>query len=196
MKKIAAVLVLAAAVSAQAAKMTHVVGQEFPAVETVDLLSGAKVSLKDTLAKKETQAVVVFFTSYNCPVALAYEERVNELAEKYSGKIPFVALNANANENADQQTSHAKDKGLKYLVGIDKGSDAAKKIGASATPEFYLIGKDGKVVYHGPLDDSQDPQHIEKKLLASAIEAHLAGKEIPADDREVQAFGCGIKFPK
>ncbi|NUN98798.1 MAG: redoxin family protein [Candidatus Omnitrophica bacterium] len=196
MKKLAAVLVLAVAVSAQAAKMTHVVGQEFPAVDTVDLLSGAKVNLKDTLAKKEVQGVVVFFTSYTCPVALAYEERINELAEKHKGKVPFIALNANANENGDQQTTHAKEKGLKFAVGIDKGSDAAKKIGASATPEFYLIGKDGKVVYHGPLDDSQDPQHIDKKLLASAIENHLAGKEIPADDREVQAFGCGIKFPK
>jgi thiol-disulfide isomerase/thioredoxin len=198
MKRLAVVLILVVAVSsAHAAKWKKAIGDSFPGFEATDLLTSQSIKLSDVLAKSEVQGAVVFFTSYRCPVAGAYEARINELAEKYKGKVPFIGLNANsASETAEEQTARAKESGFKFLIGIDQDSKTAKEIGAGVTPEFYLLDKKGKVVYHGPFDDSQDPQHIEKNYLPSAIEAFTAGKEIPKDDQEVQAFGCGISYPK
>lgn len=195
----AIVLVLCAVLlqgAAEAAKFKKVVGETFPAVSTKDAVSGDPIVLADVLKKDGVKGAVVFFTSYHCPVAVAYEARVNELAAKYKDSIPFIGLDANASETAEELAKYAKEKKFGYHIGVDDGSKVAKEIGAGVTPEFYLISKDGKIVFHGPLDDSQDEQYIEAKLLANAIDAVSAGKEIPEEGREKQAFGCGIGFPK
>ncbi len=196
MKKVFGVLLLCVAVAAQGASFKKVVGQSFPTVKVKDVLSGEEIDLSKVLAKDGVKGAVVFFTSTKCPVAVAYEERINQLVTKYAASVPFLALNANSSEDAASQTTYAKEKGFKFHVAMDKGSKIAKEIGASCTPEFYLIDKSGKVVFHGPLDDSQDTTQITKHFLAGALEAVLAGKAIAAEDQEVQAFGCGIKFPK
>lgn len=183
-------------VGAEAAKFKKVLGESFPAVSTKDVVTGDPIVLADVLKQDGVKGAVVFFTSYHCPVAVAYEERVNELAAKYKSSVPFIGLNANASEGAEEQAKYARDNKFGYHIGMDDGSKVAKEIGAGVTPEFYLVNNEGKIVFHGPLDDSQDVQYIEDKLLANAIEAHAAGKEIPADKAEKQAFGCGIAFPK
>jgi thiol-disulfide isomerase/thioredoxin len=197
MKKLFVVVLMLAVATAFAAPFKKVIGESFPNVKSKDLLSGEELDLVKVLAKADTKGAVLFFTSTKCPVAMAYEDRINELTEKYKSSVPFVALNANAaTEDEAGQLQYAKDKGFKYHVAMDADSTVAKAIGAGCTPEFYLVDKHGKVVYHGPLDDSQDPTTIERKLLANALEALLAGKELPADDKETAAFGCGIKMKK
>ena len=61
------------------------------------------------------------------------------------------------------------------------------------TPEFFITGKDGKLVYHGALDARTS--HTERMAASlhadNAIQAALEGK--PAPVAEVKAFGCGIK---
>jgi peroxiredoxin len=194
-----AMLVLAVVVtgSIQAAPFKKgLVGQQFPQFSEADLVTGEKISLNDVLAKDGAKGAVVFFTSYVCPVAKAYEGRINDLADKYKGSISFIGVNSNQSEKAEEQIKYAKDNGFKFHITSDKDSKTAKEIGGSVTPEFYLLDKTGKILYHGPVDDSQDPQVIEHKYLINAIEAHLAGKTLPAEESEIQAFGCGIKFPK
>jgi peroxiredoxin len=196
MKKVLGVLLLCAAVTAQGANFKKVVGQAFPKVNVKDVVSGEEIDLSKTLAKEGHKGAVVFFTSTKCPVATGYEARISELAEKYSATVPFIALNANSTEDAAAQTAYTKEKGFKFHVAMDAGSKIAKEIGAGCTPEFYLIDKTGKVVYHGPLDNSQDPAQITEKLLATALDAVTTGKPVPEKTQEVQAIGCGISFPK
>ena len=52
--------------------------------------------------------------------------------------------------------------------------------------------KDGKLVYHGAIDDSQKADQVEKHFLQDAIDAATAGKDIPV--KETKFVGCGIKF--
>lgn len=196
MKKMFAVLILCAAVAVQGAPLKKVVGEAFPPVKVKDVVSGEEIDLSKILAKDGTKGAVVFFTSTKCPVAVSYEERTSELAVKYAASVPFLALNANSTEDAASQTAYAKEKGFKFHVATDDGSKIAKEIGASCTPEYYLIDKAGKVVYHGPLDDSQDPAQVSAKHLADAIEAVIAGKAIPEAAQELPPSGCKIKYPE
>jgi thiol-disulfide isomerase/thioredoxin len=196
MKRLALALVLTVSFGAQAAKFQKVVGQTFPEVKVKDLFSGKEVDLAAQLKSDSIKGAVVTFTCEGCPVAKAYEERINHLAAEHGDKIVFLMLNANASETAERWTEYAKEQGYKGHVAVDDGSKLAKELGASVTPETYLLDKSGKIVFHGPIDDSQDEKYIESKLLSDAIAALLADKEIAEDKREVQAFGCGIKFPK
>jgi len=190
MKKLFAtglLVVCVLALSAEAGKFKRVLGQKFPPVKIECLTSGHTVDVSKMLAQEEIKGTVVFFTSYTCPYVVAYEERINALVEHHGKSVPFVALNSNeAKENAKDQAAYAKKKGFKYPVGIDSKSMIARKIGAGTTPEFYLLDKEGTIVFHGPLDDSQDPEHIEHPYLDEAIHALIHA--------EVQPFGCGIKF--
>jgi thiol-disulfide isomerase/thioredoxin len=196
MHRLVPVLILTVALSAHAAKFKKVVGQDFPATNTSCVATDHAVDVQSILKDDKYKGVAVIFTSYNCPVAVAYEERMNKLVEEYGDKIFFLYLNANASETAEGMKEYAEKEGLKGVFGMDKESKTALALGAGVTPEVYLVNKEGKIVFHGPVDDSQDPAFIENHYLRDGIKAVLAGEEISEDKREAQAFGCGIKFPK
>lgn len=197
-KQIAALgMVLVFAATVEAKPFKKVAGQEFPAVKVTDLLTGNEVDLSKELKKDNIKGAVITFTCIGCPVSKAYEERKAELVRKYGDHFVFLFLNANmGSETADAWKDYAKESGYVGVVAVDEGSKVAGAIGATVTPESYVINKDRKIVFHGPIDDSQDPKYIESNLLANAIEAVIQGKELAEDDREVQAFGCGIKMAK
>lgn len=189
------VLVLAASVDAKPFK--KVVGQDFPALKVTDLMSGKEIDISAELKKDNIKGAVVTFTCIGCPVAVAYEERQKELVSKYGEDFVFVYLNANmGGETADAWKDYAEEAGYPGIVAVDEASKVAKEIGATVTPEVYVLDKKGKIAFHGPIDDSQDTKYIEAHLLANALEAIKTGKEIAEDQREVQAFGCGIKLAK
>ena len=196
MKKLSCLLVLVVAFSANAAKFNKVVGQTFPEVQVKNVISGDPINLGAELKKEAVKGAVVIFTSSKCPVAIAYEERANELVNKYGSQVFFLSLNPNSTETGDEFSDYIKEKELKGHFAMDEGSKVAAKLGAGTTPEVYLLDKKGKIVYHGPVDDSQDPTYIENHLLADAIKALLSAEAISEDKREVQSFGCGIKYPK
>ena len=190
-------LVLVFMTSIEAKPFKKVVGESFPAVKVTDLMSGKEVDLTKELGKQEIKGAVVTFTCIGCPVAQAYEDRKKELVAKYGKDFVFLFLNANmGSETADAWKDYAKEAGYTGVVAVDEGSKIAEAIGATVTPEVYVVDKSGKVAFHGPIDDSQDPKYIEVNLLANALDALKAGKPIAPDQREVQAFGCGIKMAK
>ena len=190
-------MVLVFAVSLEAKPFKKVVGKQFPAVQVTDLMTGKQVDLAKELKKETIKGAVITFTCVGCPVAKAYERRAAALVDKYGQEFVFIFLNANmGSETESVWKEHAKESGYKGIVAVDKGSEIARSIGATVTPEAYVVGKDGKVVFHGPIDDSQDPKYIESHLLANALESLKSGKAIAEDEREVQAFGCGIKMAK
>jgi len=197
-KQIAAfAMVLVFMATAEAKPFKKVVGQEFPEVKVTNLMTGEEVDLSKHLEKDEIKGAVITFTCIGCPVAKAYEVRKAELVEKYGDSMVFIFLNPNAGaETADAWKDYAKETGYSGIVAWDEDSKIAKEIGATVTPECYVLNDSGKIVFHGPIDDSQDPKYIEDKLLANAIEAVVKGEEIAEDKREVQAFGCGIKLAK
>jgi hypothetical protein len=196
MKKLVCLLVLVVAFSANAAKFNKVLGQTFPEVKAKNLISGDAIDLGAELQKETIEGGVVVFTSSRCPVAIAYEGRVNDLVDKYGSKVFFLSLNANSTETAEEFAGYVKEKKLKGNFAMDEGSKVAAKLGAGTTPEAYLLDDKGKIVYHGPIDDSQDAGYIEDHLMADAIDALLSGEAVPEDKREVQSFGCGIKYPE
>jgi len=47
------------------------------------------------------------------------------------------------------------------------------------------------LLYHGRIDNSQNPDAIESNDLRQALDSALAGK--PVEKPEAKAFGCSIK---
>lgn len=140
-------------------------------------------------------AVVVVFTSHECPFDNYYKERLKELTTQYAGKIQFVLINSNQEpqESVEQMAIHYKDINAPYLA--DKDQVAMEALGARKSTEVFLISKAGgklNLVYSGAIDDNpQVAKDVKQTFLKDAIEKLLAGQKIEVANQ--RASGCTIR---
>jgi len=78
---------------------------------------------------------------------------------------------------------------LQLLTLYDASQKIGKDLGASVTPEFFVYGKDRKLVYMGSFDDKQNDPKV--NFLEEAVKSALEGKKI--EKAETRPFGCGGK---
>ena len=141
---------------------------------------------------KENKYTVLMWISTECPVSNAYNERMVKLYDAYAGKgIAFVGMNSNKAEKISDIEKHSKEKGFKFAVLKDDMNKIADLYSAQVTPEVFVLGTKGAIVYHGRIDDSKNADKVEKKDLAAALDALLAGKKI--ENAETKAFGSTVK---
>jgi peroxiredoxin len=151
--------------------------------------SGKDQSLKSLKGEKGT---VLIFVSVQCPVSNAYNERMEKLATDYKAKgISVIGINANSTEDAGAVKAHASENHLTFPILKDAGNKIADRLGASRTPEAYLLDANNKLVYHGRIDNSKEASGVNSSELRDAIDATLAGK--PVEKTTAMAFGCSIK---
>jgi hypothetical protein len=87
---------------------------------------------------------------------------------------------------------YAKNQGYNFNYVVDNNSIMADAFGANRTPEIFLFNKEGKLVYHGAIDDnSNGPDQVTRKHAIIAIDESLAEKEISM--KETRSVGCVIK---
>ncbi len=150
---------------------------------------GAAHSLKSLKGKN---GAVLIFIATKCPVSNGYNERMEKLAEDYKAKgINVIGINSNNTEPASEVKSHAAEKHLTFTILKDDGNKIADRLGATRTPEAYVLDVNGKLVYHGRIDDSQNTAKITSNDLRDALDEMLAGK--PVSKTGGAAFGCTIK---
>jgi peroxiredoxin len=175
-------------------------GTKAPLASTklTSVTDGKEVSIEKAAGKKGTMVV---FTCNGCPYAKAWEERIVELGNTYSKKgVGVLLINSNSptvskGDNPEATKERAKERGMQFAYGLDPQSQVARAFGATKTPEAFVFDKDGKLVYHGTIDDNhEDASKVQKRYLKDALEAVSAGKTPPV--QETKSLGCGIKFPK
>ena len=86
------------------------------------------------------------------------------------------------------------EEGWEFPFVLDETQSVAKAFEAACTPDFFLFDREGKLVYRGQLDDSRpgNAVPVTGKDLRAAIDAVLAGKPAPAEQRP--SVGCNIKW--
>jgi peroxiredoxin len=152
-------------------------------------IGGTERTLKSVTGKN---GAVMIFISVQCPVSNAYNERMQKLADDYKARgVNVVGINSNATEPVDAVKAHAGDKHFTFTILKDPGNKIADRLGATRTPEAYLIDASGKLVYHGRIDNSQNTANITSNDLREALDEMLGGK--PVTKTGGVAFGCTIK---
>jgi peroxiredoxin len=152
-------------------------------------VNGAERSLN---ALKGKNGTVLIFISVQCPVSNGYNERMEKLAQDYKARgINVIGINSNATEPIGAVKTHAAEKHFSFAVLKDDGNKIADRLGATRTPEVYLIDAGGKLIYHGRIDNSQNTANITSNDLRDAVNEMLAGK--PVSKTGGAAFGCSIK---
>jgi len=190
--RIAASLVLLAAFAAAPIALADApaIGSAAPDFQ-LTTLDGKAFSLAE--AAKSHKATVVMFIATKCPYSNAYNDRMKTMAEAYDKKgVLFVGINSNVSEPADEVKAHAKEHGFGFTLMKDPGNKVADMYDAKHTPEIFVIDAQGKLRYHGRIDENyEDASKVTSPDLRNALDALLAGQ--PVAKAETKAFGCSIK---
>ena len=156
------------------------------------------VSLSDY---KDAKGFIVVFTCNHCPYAIAYEDRMVALDQKFKKLgYPVIAINPNNPEKKPEDSfekmiDRAKEKNFTFPYLIDEGQKIFPQFGATKTPHVYILQKtkSGNVVkYIGAIDDNYaDESAVKTKYVENAVNALLKNKEVPV--KTTKAIGCSIK---
>ena len=141
---------------------------------------------------------VVVFTCNHCPYALAWHDRIADVARDYGDRAQVVAVNPNdadryprdSFEAMRERVAHDGGWPLAYLR--DESQEVARAYGAKTTPDVFVLDAGGVLRYRGAPDpDHQDPS-LNASWLREALDSVLAG-EAPARP-ETDPVGCSVKW--
>ncbi|MHC4085881.1 MAG: redoxin family protein [Planctomycetota bacterium] len=152
--------------------------------------------------------LVVIFTCNHCPTAQAYEERMKKLTADYKNKgVAVIAISPNdpkavrldelgysdVSDSFEEMKFRAKDKKFNFPYLYDGDiQKVSRAYGPVTTPHVFIFDKERKLRYVGRIDDSEKPKRVKSRDTRNAIDALLAGKEVPV--KKTRTFGCSIKW--
>ncbi len=158
-------------------------------------VDGNYVSMSDY---EDANGFIIIFSCNHCPFVVAYEDRYNELHEKYAPRgWHLIAINPNdpvvvPEDSFENMQKRAREKEFEFPYVFDDGQRIFPKYGATRTPHVFLLDSDRVVHYIGAIDDNhRDANQVEEKYLENAITAVERGER--PNPAETRAIGCTIK---
>lgn len=160
--------------------------------ELVNAMNGQNVSLDDY---QSSTAVVIIFMSTTCPYDAYYYGRIAKYVLAFQGKLNVLLVNPNVNETPASMKTKANEIGISIPYLIDKDQTLMKSLGATKTPEVFVLKNNGGVFsmfYHGAIDDNaQVETDVSASYLVNATSSLLVGK--PWELPEIRPVGCTIR---
>jgi peroxiredoxin len=154
------------------------------------------------------RVLVIVFTANHCPTAQAYEDRIEKLHADFASKgVALVAVSPNdpralrldeqaytdLGDTLEDMKVRAKERGwtFPYLYDGDT-QEMSRKYGPVATPHVFVFDAERRLRFAGRVDDNENPARAKTHDARDAIEAVLAGREVPVATTKV--FGCSVKW--
>jgi thiol-disulfide isomerase/thioredoxin/mono/diheme cytochrome c family protein len=147
----------------------------------------------------ERKALVVVFTTLECPLVQRYLPRLRELEAAYRERgVKFLALNVAEDDLVVDVAHQAVKADLPFVVGKDYDAAVAQTLGATRTPEAVVLDAENRIRYRGRIDDAVRLTGVRPKAtredLKEAIEDVLAGKDVRVATTPID--GCAIDVPQ
>ncbi len=147
-------------------------------------IRGDVVSLREATAQH--QVVVLLFLSTACPYANYFAPHIRQLAETYGPRgVLFVGLYSNGWESAEEAAAHGREHGFAFPLVKDAGHMIADRVGATRTPEAFVVDTRGRLRYRGRVMSKQESPELRR-----ALDAVLGDR--PVRTPVTKAFGCAI----
>lgn len=143
--------------------------------------------------------LVVAWCANHCPYVQHVEDLLGEIAADSGDGVAFAAIASNditthPDDDVAGMREQAQRAGWEFPYLQDLDQSIALMFGAACTPDFFVFGLDGTLVYRGAFDTSspKNGEPLTGELLRGAITAAQAGATVPLPHRP--ALGCGIKW--
>jgi peroxiredoxin len=169
------------------------IGAEAPDFELPDT-SGGSWSASNSGAP----ATVVVFTCNHCPYALAWHDRIAQVARDYAERgVRVLAVNSNDAQRYPRDSFEAmkqrvarEDWPMPYLH--DGTQEVARAYDAKVTPDVFVLDAERRLRYRGAPDGNYDDPDAGAEWLRHALDAVLDGGE--PSRTETKPIGCSIKW--
>ena len=141
-------------------------------------------------------ATVLVFYSTECPIANAVHPTLGTLYVAFPPpRVKWIAACVDPDATEAELAEHAEEYGLKAAVAIDPGGRIARRVGATVTPEAFVIDDAGRVRYQGRIDDQFAGRGVRNANpgdppLKVALQAVLAGG--PVASPYEKPVGCPL----
>ena len=148
----------------------------------------------------DKNAVAIIFWANHCPAAVAYQDRLKQLADDYRDRgVEFVALATNCVEqypadSFENMKTRAREMQYNFPYVYDETQELARYYGGERTPDVFLVNPAGFVVYRGRIEDNQNPERVQRRDLREALDELLAGEEVSV--KVTPPHGCTIKWKR
>lgn len=155
----------------------------------------------------DARALLVIFTCNHCPTAQAYEDRIKAIHRDYKDQgLQLVAISPNdpdavrldelgysdLGDSLADMKLRAEEAEFEFPYLYDgETQEVSKAYGAKATPHCFLFDNDRRLRYVGRIDNG-DVEPPTKRELRAAIDAVLAGRDVPV--KTTRVFGCSVKW--
>jgi peroxiredoxin len=145
-----------------------------------------------------TGPVVVVFTCNHCPYALAWHERLADVAHDYGFRgVRTLFVNPNDGDrypadSLDAMRARVADEGWSVPYLHDEAQDVARAYGARTTPDAFVIDSEMRVRYRGAPDQDYEDPAANALWLREALDDVLSGVELRRP--ETTPVGCSIKW--
>jgi peroxiredoxin len=173
--------------------MAASIGERAPDFE-LPATDGQSHSLDDGAA-----ATVVYWTCNHCPYALAWQDRMHQVANDYADRgVQVIAINSNDAERYPADSPEAmrerveSEGGWNHPYLHDATQEVAHAYGAEKTPHVFVLDSDLNLRYTGAPDADYDDPSQNADWLRQALDAVVEGLE--PEQAETDAVGCTIKW--
>jgi len=156
-------------------------------------LKGNSVNL-DISQNKES---VFYFLSPECPLCQNYTLAFRQLYQKFKSQgVAFYGIFPGKWYSAGEIDTFRIKYELPFDMLIDTDMKLSHSIGATITPEAFLVNNQGETLYDGKIDNwvnalGKKKLEVTHNYLEDAITASLDGKEI--NPKKTEAIGCLIE---
>jgi peroxiredoxin len=142
------------------------------------------------------KAVVVYFTTTDCPIANSYVPEMNRIHDAYAPRgVAFFAVQTDLTIPEAAVVKYARDFRYSYPLLFDSQQRLVRLAGATITPQVAIFAPDGALLYLGRIDDRVadfGKQRLKPTILdlRDSLDAVLAGKRVP--HAKTKSIGCAI----
>ena len=196
--------------------VVQLIAQEHPEPKTLAIgskapdfkLKGIDNKVYTLKSFSKAKILVIIFSAPHCPTAQAYEERIKSIQSDYQSKgVKVVMINPNnpqsvcleemgyseLGDSFSDMKQRAKDQSFNFPF-LNDGDEqkTALAYGPVATPHVFIFDSQRILRFCGRIDDKEKIGTATQFDARNALDALLAGKEIPV--KETKVFGCSIKW--
>ena len=142
---------------------------------------------------------VLVFLSTTCPISNSYIPALNKLAKRSCGRrIEFYGVISDPAATRVEARKHRDDYEIKFPVLFDASGALQRALGATHTPQAFVLSRDGERIYSGRIDDlygeiGRRRPCATEDYLRDAIKALARGE--PAQTPLTQPIGCLLEQP-
>jgi thiol-disulfide isomerase/thioredoxin len=114
-----------------------------------------------TLAALRGQVVLIDFWTSNCATCVSLIPHLNEMQEKYGPRGLRILAFTHQSRNGIERYMQAKEQAIHYTIGA--GSQLKVEYGVQNVPYAFIVGRDGRLLWHGP----PTSRELESRVLSA-----------------------------